>query len=268
MVRLMLGVLVLSGCFEAEGEPKVTPVPKPTPGEVKPGDCPGPARVAPTPEGTATLSGKVHINGKVRPPKGIPLDPACSALHPEPLRPEGAVVDDSNYVRWAFVWIKRGLEGKTFPVPAEPVLLDQEGCRYHPHVFGIRAGQMLRIRNSDPFLHNIHGLPFESKEFNIGQPIKGQENDVSLLHPEIMVKIKCDVHNWMGAWAGVLDHPFFAVTDPSGSFTIPGIPPGTYTLGVWQEEWTTQVEKPKDLEIVLKAGEVKAIAIELEKKKE
>jgi hypothetical protein len=264
---MILGVLVLAGCFEAEGKPKVTPVPKATPVQVKPGDSPGPERVAPTAEGTATLTGKVHINGKVRSPKEIPLDPACSALHREPLRSEGTVVDGANDVRWAFVWIKSGLEGKIFLSPTEPVVLNQEGCRYRPHVFGLRVGQTLKVRNGDPFLHNVHFLPFENQERNLGQAIRGMENEVVFPHPEVMVKIKCDVHASMGAWVGVLDHPFFAVTDDAGSFTITGIPSGKYTLGVWQEEWSTKEDKPPNLEIELKAGEVKAMTIELEKNK-
>jgi hypothetical protein len=121
-------------------------------------------------------------------------------------------------------------------VPKEPVVLDQKGCRYEPHVFGIRAGQPLLIKNSDDLLHNVHALPFTNAEFNIGQQ-PGAEDTRQFASREVVVKVKCDIHPWMGAWAAVLDHPFFAVTDEKGRYEIKGLPAGKHTVEVWQEKY-------------------------------
>lgn len=219
-------------------------------------------------EETGTVSGRVHIDGVVPAAKKIPMDAACAALHPEPPRTEFTIVDAKNNVRGAFVWVKKGLEGRKFPVPPEPVLLDQVNCRYEPHVFGIRIGQTLRIRNSDGFLHNVHGLGFDNPPFNFGQPVKGQVSEVKLVAEEVMMKIKCDIHGWMASWAGVMEHPYFAVTDASGAFSIPGLPPGKYTVAVWQEEWTAGDRTKLEREVVVKAGETVPHTFELDKKKE
>jgi len=215
----------------------------------------------------ATVTGQVRITGRAI-SKKVPMDPQCSLLHAEAPRSEENVVDGQNNVKWAFVWIKKGLEGKAYPVPSEKLLLDQVGCTYKPHVFGIRVGQTLVVRNSDPTGHNVHGLPFDNRAFNFAQPNKGQEDEVKFAKPEVMVKVMCNIHNWMFTYAGVLDHPYFAVTDDSGKFAIKDLPPGKYTIAVWQERWTTLAEKGCEQEIDVKAGETKTVAFELDKRKE
>jgi hypothetical protein len=114
---------------------------------------------------------------------------------------------------------------------------------YTPHVLGLVAGQQLDIINSDETLHNIHAFPEKNEAFNLGMPVKGMKYTKKFDKPEVMVKIKCDVHGWMLAWAGVLPHPFFAVTAADGSFTIPNLPPGTYTIEAWQEKLGTQTQQ-------------------------
>ena len=111
---------------------------------------------------------------------------------------------------------------------------------YSPHVIGMMVNQPLEITNNDPTMHNIHALPKNSAPFNIAQPTKGGKNIKTFTSPETMVKVKCDVHSWMGAWVGVEDNPFFAVSDDKGSFTIKDLPAGTYTLEAWQEQLGTQ----------------------------
>jgi len=217
----------------------------------------------------AIVMGEVMIDGKVHGPKNLPLTPECAQLHGgQTPKTEEALVDGKNRVKWAFVWISKGLEGRQFPVPAEKVVVDQVGCCYTPHVLGIQAGQTLVIRNSDPTLHNVHGLPFNNKEFNFAQPVKGQENEVQFTNPEVMVKVKCDVHPFMSTWAGVVEHPFFAVTDDAGKFAIKGLPPGKYTLSCWQESWATRAEKGCEQEIEVKAGEAKTVSFALDRKRE
>jgi hypothetical protein len=122
------------------------------------------------------------------------------------------------------------------------VSLDQQGCRYSPHVFGIQTGQTLEILNSDPTLHNIHAMPANNREFNTGQPIQGMKTEQSFENVEVMVPFKCDVHGWMNAYAGVLDHPYFAVTTADGGFELSNVPPGTYTVEAWHETLGTQTQ--------------------------
>ena len=121
-------------------------------------------------------------------------------------------------------------------------MIDQVGCRYTPHVFGMRVGQTLKIRNSDATLHNIHATPAANPEFNMGQPIQGMEFDRTFDAAEVMVPFKCDVHGWMNAYVGVLDHPYFAVTGDDGNFDISELPPGDYVVEAWHEELGTQTQ--------------------------
>jgi plastocyanin len=141
-----------------------------------------------------------------------------------------------------FIYIKDGLGGLKFPVPTTPVVLDQQGCTYLPRVFGIQAGQALEIRNSDDTLHNIHALPMNNREFNRGQALKGMKHTHVFTTAEVMVPFNCDVHKWMNAWVGVLDHPFYVVSGPGGAFEIRDVPPGTYTIEAWHEKLGTQTQ--------------------------
>ena len=135
-----------------------------------------------------------------------------------------------------FVYVKDGLGDLKFPVPTTPVVLNQQGCTYLPRVFGIQAGQPLEILNSDETLHNIHALPANNREFNRGQALKGLTHTHVFTTAEVMVPFKCDVHNWMNTWVGVLDHPFYAVSGSGGAFEIQGLPPGTYIIEAWHEK--------------------------------
>jgi len=195
--------------------------------------------------GTVTLAGPVPAP---KPNKAMNGDPACCALHAAPPARDNLVVGPKGGVRWAFVYVKAGLEGKTFLPPADPVQIEQVGCRFEPHVVGIVAGQAVSFKNNDPMLHNIHGLGFENNPFNFGQLQHGVRN-VTFPNQEVMFKIVCDVHPWMSAHIGVVDHPYFAVTDAQGAFVLPKLPPGKYTLGVWHEEL-----KGNDQEIEITAG--------------
>lgn len=133
-----------------------------------------------------------------------------------------------------FVYIKDGLEGRTFPVPRDPVILDQVTFQFVPRVFGIRAGQTLRITSQDASQHNVFCQPFNNPGFN-GSMSAGEVVEKTFAKPEVMVLLQCNLHPIMKAYAGVLDHPFFAVTGDDGTFVIKGLPPGRYKLGAWQE---------------------------------
>ena len=119
--------------------------------------------------------------------------------------------------------------------------LDQKGCHYSPHVLGIQVGQPLQVVNSDNTLHNVHAMPNANREFNQGQPVPGMKNSVTFTAPEVMIPFKCDVHGWMHAYVGVMDNPYFAVTQDGGKFELT-IPPGTYTIEAWHEKLGTQTQ--------------------------
>ena len=187
------------------------------------------------------ITGKISFSGKapVVPQIKMNADKQCLAMHPNPVNSEDVVVNSNGTLRNVFIYIKSGIN-KKYDAPTTPVVLAQQGCQYHPHVFGIQPGQSLEIENDDPLLHNIHALPKNSPQFNNAQPLKGMKMTKKFEKPEIMVKFKCEVHNWMNCYAGVVDNPFYAVSDDKGNFTIKGVPNGTYTLEVWHEKYGTQ----------------------------
>ena len=156
-------------------------------------------------------------------------------------RPRPCVVENGG-LNNVFVYVKDGLGKYYFDVPAQAVTVDQQGCRYRPHVFGVRAGQPIEIINSDPTLHNVNAVASVNRGFNFGQPMQGMKNTATFTAPEVMVRIKCDVHGWMSAYAGVLDHPYFAVTSSGGKFELKNVPAGTYTVEAWHEKLGAQTQ--------------------------
>jgi len=182
-------------------------------------------------KGTVALTGAAPKNETIR----MNADPVCAREAKGPQMQETFVVNDGKLGN-VFVYVKDGLGNYVYDPPSEGATLDQKGCRYTPHVFGVRVGQQIEIINSDPTLHNIHALPKSNKEFNNGQPIQGMKMNHSFTAREVMVPFKCDVHGWMNAYVGVLDHPYFAVTGTDGAFELEGLPPGTYTIEAWHEK--------------------------------
>jgi plastocyanin len=173
---------------------------------------------------------------------------------------ETVMVGSGGALQNVFVYVKDGLGNLRFPVPARPIVLDQKGCHYVPHVLGVQVGQSVEILNSDNTLHNVHAVPKANQEFNMGQPLPGIKHTHQFSTREVMVPFKCDVHPWMQAWVGVLDHPYFAVTGADGSFSLQGLPPGTYTIEAWHESLGTQTQsvtigekESKDVQFSFKA---------------
>lgn len=194
-------------------------------------------------EATAgTISGAVNFTGTPPEPELIQMDaePACQELYDEGPFSQTVVVNDNGTLANVFVYVKSGLEGMNFPTPSEPIVLDQQGCRYHPHVMGVRVDQPIIIRNSDPVLHNIHPEPQNSRPFNVSQPSEGMETERTFAAPEIMIPVGCDVHGWMKAYIGVVEHPYFSVSGEEGSFEIANLPPGDYVVEAWHELYGTQ----------------------------
>jgi len=187
--------------------------------------------------GTITLEGTPPAAEQIR----MSSDPVCVAESTSS-ETEYFVVSDTGGLGNVFVYVKEGLEGQNFPAATGAIELQQDGCQYTPHVFGIRVGQTLSIVNSDPTLHNIHATPANNEEFNTGQPIEGMVFERMFDTSEVMVPFQCDVHGWMNAYVGVIDHPYFGVTGVDGSFDISNLPPGDYVVEAWHEELGTQTQ--------------------------
>src|SRR5580765_4290711 len=199
--------------------------------------CPGVAFAASTITGTVTFDGKAPALK----PIAMEADPACAKKHSGPVPNEMLTLGSGNTMGSIMVWVSKGLPaGKTWPAHTTPVVIDQNGCQYKPHVMGIMVGQPYKILNSDGILHNIHTLPKINASFNKGMPATVKEAITNFPKAETMFNIKCDVHPWMSAYLGVFTHPFFSTTSTDGKFTISGLDPGTYEITAWQERLGTQ----------------------------
>ena len=182
--------------------------------------------------GGGTIQGKVVYHGPVKTRTVLPTKDknVCGGIRKEPL----VVVGEGGAVKDSVVFLKDVAAGKPWPeaTAARPVL-DQEKCRFEPHVQVARRGK-IDIVNSDPVLHNTHGYYGKRTAFNVALPIQGGKV-TKLLRSPGEVRIDCDAHGWMLAWVYVVDNPYFAQTGEDGAFSITGVPPGEYTLAVWQE---------------------------------
>jgi plastocyanin len=212
------------------------------------GSAPAPAqapanakRVDPATAGSVT--GKVSYEGPApqNPTAKLDSDPACAREHPNGMAVDAVLVSNGGLEN-VFVYVKDGLGNYYFETPTEAVKLDQKGCRYTPRVFGLRTGQPVEISNSDATMHTVHAMAKSNQEFNLSQPIQGIKNTKTFTAPEIMVHFKCNVHNWMDSYAGVVSHPYFAVTANGGTFEIKNLPAGTYTVEAWHEKLGTQTQ--------------------------
>ena len=191
------------------------------------------------------IQGKISFDGKAPKMKSLRMDadPVCVANNTVVPRREWLILDENNGIKNVLVFVKessnKSLEGE-FNAPENPAVIDQNGCVYVPHVLGVMVGQKLDILNSDGTLHNIHALPKVNKEFNKAMPRSKKRMTVQFDKSEAPFKVKCDVHPWMGAFIGVFEHPYFAVTDDDGSYVISGLEPGDYVIEAWHEKLGSQ----------------------------
>ncbi len=200
-----------------------------------PASTPAPAPVT----GGAEIKGVIKFEGKVpaASPVKMTADANCAATADKAQMGDSWLVTDGKLAN-AFVYLKEGVDMSKVPAAdsAPAVIFDQKGCWYMPHVFGIRVGQTLEIRNSDKTNHNVHSMATnENDQFNQGMAAGVAPITKTFTAEEIGAHIKCDVHSWMSAYAGVVSHPYFAVSGADGSYSIKNVPPGKYTVHVWHE---------------------------------
>jgi plastocyanin len=242
-VLALCGLLLTTACTKKEEQPANT----------MSADQPAmaPAATPIDPATVATVNGTVTFNGAA--PKAAKIDmsqdPACKGMN----EAENIVVANGDLAN-VFVYVKDGLGNRTFDVPKDAVVLDQSGCKYHPHVLGVMTGQTVEIKNDDMTTHNIHPTPKDNREWNESQPPSSAPLEKNFAREEIMLPVKCNQHPWMKMYINVVKSPFYAVTDKAGKYEIKGLPPGDYTIAFVQEKLGEQDQKvtvgPKDTKTV------------------
>jgi plastocyanin len=203
------------------------------------GDTEAPAAAAADVPNAAKITGTVSFAGTAPAPAKIDMteEKVCADKHSGGAISDEVVVKDGKLAN-VFVYVKSGLSAPQTTTSAN-VVMDQDGCMYKPHVFGVQVGQPVVIKNSDGLLHNIKAQPSANRPFNISQPTN-METTRSFDAKEIMIPVECNVHSWMKAYVGVMDHPYFATSGDNGQFEIGNLPPGTYELEAWHEKYGTQ----------------------------
>ena len=189
------------------------------------------------------VTGTIKLDGA--PPHMKPIDmakePVCQKEHNPPETIQAVVTGANGTLENVLVYVSKGLPaGKTYPTPSQPVEFTQKGCMYGPHVVALQVNQDFKVVNADPVAHNIHPLAKVNNEWNKSQPPGSGPIDAKFDKPEVVIPVKCNIHPWMRGYIAVFDHPFYAVSDANGKFTIKGLPPGHYTITAWQESWGNQ----------------------------
>ncbi len=239
---LVLTVAILAvGCggddqaSKKEVEPEATPTAQKTKSQ---------AATFPAEKATATIAGRIRFDGDPPPPKYIPAktiaaakDEFCELHHKDkPVLVEDLIVSSDGAIRNVLVYVKKFPEKWTHATTAEPVVLDQKNCTYIPHVLGVMVGQTVQVTSSDDTAHNVHLIARRNREENFAIAMDDKRDLKFKMREEPgTVSFKCDIHSWMRSWVGVFTHPFFAVTGDDGTFELPTLPPGQYTIGAWHE---------------------------------
>ena len=204
---------------------------------------------------TGTIKGHVRLSGKLpgNPVIRMGMDPMCSRMNAgKRILQEYVVATLDGSLANVFVRLQGNVPQT--PVSTQSPVIDQRGCVFMPRVVGVRLGQVLQIKNSDSFLHNAHGLSGKDNGFNVGQPTAGNVYQFKPKNEEVMLHLKCDIHNWMNAYVAIVTNPYFAVSDMAGTFQIDKVPAGTYMLQAWHERFG-----PITKTVTVKAGAVATV---------
>src|SRR5579872_581689 len=219
----------------------------------------GPTSAAPG-TGAADVRGLVKFEGTV--PKAKPInmaaDPSCAKQHSGMVSTPEVTTDSKGGLQNVLIFISDGLGDRTFDPPKEAVVITQKGCLYEPHVMAVQANQPIEVVNDDPTSHNIHPTPANNREWNKAE-LPGAKVEEAFAREEIAIPVKCNIHPWMRGYIAVLKNPYFAVSKADGSFDLPQLPPGTYTIKAWHEKLGTSTQtitvgpnQTKDISFVFK----------------
>jgi len=204
----------------------------------------------------AVVTGVVRLEGPAPPAKLISMtkDPECMKMHPSGVNTEEVITGSDRTLANVIVYVSEGLGDRTFNPPGNPLVIEQKGCTYRPHVLAMQANQKIQIVNSDPTSHNIHPMPTNNREWNKSQPPGQPPIEATFAREEIAIPVKCNEHPWMRASIAVFKHPFFMVTGKDGTFELKNLPLGEYTISAWHEKFGTVEQKvtvgPKETKTV------------------
>ena len=228
----LAGVIVLVGCSSTTPPATVAKEPTPPPSYFRVD-----AATAGVVKGSVKFTGRRPASTKI----DMDSDPECSKMHgSKPVAEYSVAADKQGRLANTFIYLKTGMEGRVFEAPKTDVVIDQHGCWFEPRVLGAQTGQTLKVTNSDPVTHNIHPMAHTNREWNHSQGPGEGPLTRRFTKPEVMIPVKCNIHGWMHAFIGVLDHPYFAVSGTDGTFDFKNVPPGHYTIAAWQEKLGTQ----------------------------
>lgn len=206
-----------------------------------------------------SITGTVKLDGAAPTPKKVEISKDKEVCGLVPHFDQSLVVGSNGGVQYALVTIQNA--PKTPVTPANDVKFDQKGCTYEPHVLAFPAGSTVQVINSDGILHNIHTDSKVNPPVNFAQPKFKKVIQIPVAKPELF-KVNCDAHGWMHGWWYAADNPYYAVTDANGNFTINNVPPGDYTIEVWQEK-LAPVGKEVTQKVTVKAGAPATANVEL-----
>jgi plastocyanin len=206
--------------------------------------------------GAAVIVGVATVVGANPGPKPISMsaDPSCAKQHTKTVLAQDVVADAKGRLQNVVVFVSDGLGGRAFDPPKTPAVISQKGCQYEPHVVAVQANQRLEVVNDDPTSHNIHPTPANNREWNKAE-LPGAKVEETFAREEIAIPVKCNIHPWMRGYIAVFKHPYFMVTKEDGSFVLPNLPPGTYTIKAWHEKLGTASQT-----VTIGADEIKEIS--------
>lgn len=250
-----IGVLPLSGCGGGSSE---TPTKSPQSTEAPPPPPPTPATPPPdTAQQPGSIVLHVVLEGEAPARQALEVNKDAEVCGKTEKLSETLLVGANKGIQNAVAYLSGVPGAQPMPVPEHHPVIDQTGCRYEPHVLLVPAGATVAIKNSDGILHNIHTYSEKNPAFNMAQPKFQKVIEKTFERPEI-IRVACDVHAWMSAWIVVQEHPYYTITDATGTGRLANVPPGQYTLKLWHETLGEQ-----DTPITVTAGEESTATINL-----